>query len=255
MKTMSQNKKDEVIVLIGVLKNRRDLSILLKKKWYRIPSLYAPRRKSEYIAFYQPSVFGKRGQCIRYYARIKSCDVVKREWILPWEPDHPRADEDYYRVNLAEIKKLPHPIINKKGLRISFGFTTLKKLLKARTVMEVFDVPPIEEMVADALAKRGIKFSREHIFFLPSGKKYRLDFVIFCPVGLDDKNGLLNIECDGEKWHSRRYQRLKDLARDRDLKREGWTILRLKEKDIVNNLGKCVDRIESKMKDFGGAGT
>ena len=242
MKTMLQKKKDEVIVLIGVLKNRRDLSILLKKKWYRIPILHAPRRKADYIAFYQPSTFGKSGQCIRYYARIKSCDIVKRKWILPEESDHIHSDEDYFKINFSKIQKLSRPIINRNRTRISFGFTTLEKLQKARAVMELFDIPPTEEMVADALAKRRIRFSREHIFTLANRKKYRLDFAIFC------RNGPLNIECDGEKWHSRRCQKLKDLARDRDLKREGWTILRLKEKDIVNNLGKCVERIEKRMK-------
>ena len=76
---------------------------------------------------------------------------------------------------------------------------------------------------------------------------------IYCRVGLDDKNGLLNIECDGEKWHSIRSQRLKDSLRDRNLRKEGWSILRLKEKDIVNNLQKCIDRIEKKMEGLGGA--
>jgi len=243
----------EDIVLIGVLKNRRDLNLLLRKKWYRIPSLYAPRRRARFIAFYQPSVFGKSGQRIRYYARIKNCEIVKRKWILPGEPDHIRADEDYLKINLSGIQRLPRPIINKNRTRISFGFTTLKKLLFVNTVMELFDIPPIEEILSDALSKRRIKFSREHIFSLPDGKKYRLDFVIFCRVGLDDKNGLLNIECDGEKWHSIRSQRLKDSLRDRNLRKEGWSILRLKEKDIVNNLQKCIDRIEKKMEGLGGA--
>lgn len=238
-------KKKEDIVLIGVLKNKKDLNLLLKKNWYRIPVLYAPRRKADYIAFYQPSTFGKSGQRIKYYAKIKSCDIVKRKYILPEELDHPRAEEDYLRINLSRIQKLSQPIVNKKGLRISFGFTTLKKLLNAKTVMELFDIPPIEEMVSEALAKRNIRASREHIFSLPNGKKYRLDFAIFC------KNGPLDIECDGEKWHSHRYQRLKDSRRDRDLKKEGWTILRLKEKDIVNNIKKCIDGIKRRIEEMG----
>ena len=237
--------KDKDIVLIGVLKDRRDLNILLKKKWYRIPLLHAPRRKAEYIAFYQPSIFGRSGQRIRYYAKIRSCDVLKRKWILPEEPDHPRTDEDYYRINLEEIQKIPFPIVNKTRMRISFGFTTLEKLLRAETIAQLFDVPPIEEMLGEELAKKGISTCREFIFSLPSRKKYRLDFAVFC------KKGPLGIECDGEKWHSIAAQKRKDVLRDRELKKEGWSILRLKEKDIINNLQKCVGKIERRIEKLG----
>jgi len=236
----------EEIVLIGVLKNRRDLKLLLEKRWYRIPLLYAPRRRAGFIAFYQPSTFGKSGQCIRYYARIKNCEIVKRKWILPGEPDHPGAEDEYYLINLQEIKRLPVPVINKNRMRISFGFTTLKKLLQARTVMELFNIPPIEEMLSEELRKKGLRFSREYIFSLPDRKKYRLDFVIFC------KSGPLNIECDGEKWHSRSAQRKKDRLRDIALKKEGWSILRLKESEITGNLKGCITRIEEKIESLGG---
>ena len=239
-------KEDKKIVLIGVLKNKRDLGLLLKKKQYRIPAISMPRRKAGYIAFYQPSALGRQGRMIRRYARIINCGIAKRKFIVPGEPDHPRANEDYYLLSLDDICELQAPIRNRSRTRVTFGFTTLAKLLKARTVLELFDVPPIEDLVAKALAEGGIKASKEHTFSLPGRKKYRLDFAVFC------RKGLLDIECDGEKWHLRKTQVKKDAERDRALRNEGWAILRLRESEIVRNIDKCTGRIREKIKRLGG---
>lgn len=232
----------QCIVLISVLKEKKDLDILLKKHWYRIPLIFAPKRKTKYIAFYQPASFGKYGGCIKFYALIKNCKIIKRKYLLPDEYDHPMADEDYYKIYFKKILKLQNPILNKNRMRISFGFTTLEKLFKAKSIAEVFDVWPIEEIIFSALKKRGINFSREHIFYLKNGKKYRLDFAIFC------KRGYLNIECDSDKWHSQRSQRIKDYLRDKTLEKEGWTILRLSENEITKNIKNCIHRIEENIK-------
>ncbi|PIZ18001.1 hypothetical protein COY52_01735 [Candidatus Desantisbacteria bacterium CG_4_10_14_0_8_um_filter_48_22] len=239
-------KENKEVVLIGVLKDKRDLSLLLKKKQYRIPVLSMPRRKAGYIAFYQPSALGRSGRMIRRYARIINCEIAKRKFIIPGEPDHPRADDDYCLLSLDDICELQVPIRNRSRTRVTFGFTTLAKMLKARTVLELFDVPPIEDLVAKALAEGGIKASKEHTFSLPGRKKYRLDFAVFC------RKGLLDIECDGEKWHLRKMQAKKDTERDRALKNEGWAILRLKESEIVRNMDKCMGKIGRKIKSLGG---
>lgn len=237
------NKK---IVLVAVLKSPRDLNMLLKKQQYRIPVLYAPKKKADYIAFYQPSSFGKSGSCIRRYAKAKGWKIVKRKSILPGEKDHPGANEDYYLVNVGRVQKLRMPVTNKTHMRVSFGFTTLATLLGARDVGKLFDVPPIEDIMFHALRRRGIDASRQHGLTLPDGKRYRMDFATFC------KKGPLNIECDGEKWHSIRAQQLKDAVRDRALGKEGWAILRLGESEIVNDTGKCLKRVEKSIRELGG---
>lgn len=89
-------------VLVGVLKNKRDQRILLKEHWYRIPIAHLPKRKFEYITFYQPSGFGKTGKRIEYYAPISKKTVTKRIDLLPNESIHPRANDDYLRI---EFKK------------------------------------------------------------------------------------------------------------------------------------------------------
>lgn len=234
------------VVLIAVLKNKKDLNILLKKHWYRIPVSNSPRKKAEYIAFYQPALFGKNGSCISYYGKIKNISIFKRKEILPSECGHHKADNNYYKMEVSDIKKLPKPVKNKHKMRISFGFTCLDKLMKAESINQLFDVMPIESILAENLDKNKINASREHIFFLPDKKIYRLDFAVFC------KKGPLNIECDGEKWHSVRSQRLKDAKRDKILRNYGWKVLRLKEKDIVNNIDNCMNKISGSIKGLGG---
>jgi len=234
------------IVLVTVLKNHKDLDILLKHKWYRIPVFYMPKRKADYIAFYQPSIFGKSGGSIRYYAKPVSYKILKRIEILPEEFDHPYSNDEYYKLKFKKIFKLKNPVRNKSKMRVSFGFTTLEKLKKIRNIAGLFDVNPIEDILNLALRKNGIKYSREHTFSLSNGRKFRLDFVVFC------KRGLLNIECDSSKWHSIKKQRLKDSLRDKVLRRYGWCILRLKEPEIIGNIDKCIAKVKASIKELGG---
>ncbi|MFH1824819.1 MAG: DUF559 domain-containing protein [Candidatus Firestonebacteria bacterium] len=234
------------IVLIAVLKNRKDLNVLLKEKWYRIPVFSLPKRKADYIAFYQPATFGKSGSSIRYYAEPISYKTLKRIKILPKEFDHPNANDEYYKLKFRKIFKLKSPVRNKSRMRISFGFTTFEKLKRARNITELFDVNPIEDMLGLTLGKHKIKSLREHTFRLSDCRRYRLDFVIFC------KRGPLNIEGDSSKWHSIKSQRLKDALRDMALRKSGWCILRLKEPEIIGNIDKCVLKIRRAIKKLGG---
>lgn len=227
-------KKD---VLLAVLKNKRDLGILKKHLWYRIPLSKRPRREIEYIAFYQPLAFAKNGSCIRYYARIESTSVVKRIELLPDELSHPNANKNYLKITFKKLNMLRQKITNRNRMRIAFGFTSLNKLLKAREVIELFGVPPIEKILAKVLKKENIRAIRQCIVKTPARKKYVLDFAIF------GKNRPLNIECDGEKSHSLRSQRLKDIKRDRDLKKMGWQVLRLKDKEIIGETSGYIKKI------------
>ena len=77
--------KTKKIVLVGVLKNKSDLNILLKEKWYRIPKAHMLKRQFDYLAFYQPASFGRQGKRIQYYARVLNYQTIKRKDLLPAE--------------------------------------------------------------------------------------------------------------------------------------------------------------------------
>ncbi|MEK7106967.1 MAG: hypothetical protein AAB899_02170, partial [Patescibacteria group bacterium] len=121
-----QKSSRKKIVLVCVLKDRRDLRILLKENWYRIPVAYLPRRKFTHLAFYQPAEFGRFGKRIQYYARVLKSTILKRIDLLPKEKNHPRAHDNYLKIEVAWVKKLARPIKNIIPRRVSFGFTSLK---------------------------------------------------------------------------------------------------------------------------------
>jgi very-short-patch-repair endonuclease len=235
------------IVLVGVLKSRRDLDLLLTENWYRIPVARAPKLRFHYLAFYEPAVFGRRGKCIRYYARVLSHQTVKRMDLLPAESTHLKARDYYFRIRVDRVRKLPRPIRNIIPRRVSFGFTTLDRLLGSKNILQVYDVVPTEQFVGDGLKSAGIKAASQY-HVLGGKKRYRLDFAVFC------RKGAIAIECDNKKAHSGLRQREKDGIKDNFLRRRGWVVIRLREYDIVSDLNSCILRIKRAVRKLGGLG-
>ncbi len=236
---------DGKTVLAGILKNRKDLALLLKKHWYRIPLEYAPTRKFQYLAFYQPILFGKQGKVIRYYGKVLGYKIVLRREILPDEPKHPRATEKYLRFRIGKIKSLARPIRNTSPRRMSFGFFDLKTLLVSKNILELYKVAPTEEIIGKALKKAGISVKSQYRISV-RGKRYRLDFAVFC------RKGKIAVECDNRKAHSGKRRLAKDRIKDAFLRRNGWKVIRLSEKDILSDLDKCISRIKKSIRACGG---
>src|SRR3989338_7041011 len=212
---MKTKKKTAVLksasVLVGVLKNKNDLRILLRDYWYRIPAVFMPKRQFKYLAFYQPAIFGRNGKRILYYACVVKREIVKRIALLPKETKHPRAHDDSIKITFQRIKELSRPIKNIIPRRISFGFTTLKKLLSAKDILELYGVPKTEQIMEKRLKRLGIKLNTEHSISMvrpphhkKEGKRYRIDIAVFC------RDGQIAIECDNRKAHSSKAQTAKD---------------------------------------------
>jgi len=227
-------------VLVGVLKSKTDLDILLKEHWYRIPAARLPARKFKYAAFYQPAAFGARGKRIEYYARVSGKNIRKRRELFPKEKNHPRAKNDYLKVEFKKVIKLPRPVKNIIPRRVSFGFTSLKALLSARNILSLYGVPPTEQIVKKRLDRIGINSERE-LTVSKNGRKYRIDIAII------SKNIRIAIECDNDKAHKGKARKIKDRAKDLFLRRQGWRVIRLKERDIIERLDNCVKLIKKAM--------
>jgi len=222
------------VVLVAVLKNKDGLSRLLEKKWYRIPVEKCPKRKFAFLAFFEPgSAPGRRGR-IRYFAKPAAVKIIKNT-----------GPKKYYKFTFTRLHRLKVPVANNNGLRVSFGFTTLEKLKNSKEVTGLFGVAPVEKILQKALKKTRLKIFPEYPVRLPAGKKYRLDFAVFC------KKGVLNIECDSTEWHSLKSQIIKDKKRDETLKKLGWSILRLQEAEITGNISKSVAKVLSRVKTLG----
>lgn len=126
------------LVLVCVLPRPRDLDIARLFGWYRIPLRTAPKVIAvDYLAFYQPSSFQERGGRIEYIAEVRGHELTTRAELLREEIHHPRAHEEYYKIQIGTLERLPKPILADKWRRLTFLYTTGEYLLRARTLNDL----------------------------------------------------------------------------------------------------------------------
>ena len=126
------------LVLVAVINNARDLDIARLLGWYRIPLRTAPKVIGvDYLAFYQTGAFGDDKWRIEYVAEVRGHELTTRAELLKTEPDHPRAREEYYKVQIGVLERLPQPILAETWRRITFLYTTGEYLLQAKTVNDL----------------------------------------------------------------------------------------------------------------------
>lgn len=126
------------LVLVCLLPTPRDLEIARLLGWYRIPLRTAPKVVAvDYLAFYQPSAFGERGGKIEHVAPVRGHELTTRGELLKDEADHPRAKEEYFKIQLGGLEKLPQPIVADKWKRLTFLYTTGEYLLNAKLLNDL----------------------------------------------------------------------------------------------------------------------
>jgi hypothetical protein len=126
------------LILVCLLPTPRDLEIARLLGWYRIPFRTAPKVVAvDYLAFYQPAVFGERGGQIEFVAEVRGHELTTRGELLKDEADHPRSKEEYYKIQIGGLEKLKEPILADKWKRITFLYTTGEYLLKAKTLNDL----------------------------------------------------------------------------------------------------------------------
>ncbi len=126
------------LILVCLLPTPRDLELARLLGWYRIPFKSAPKVVAvDYLAFYQPASFGEQGGQIQYVAEVRGHELTTRAELLRDEPEHPRAREEYFKIQLGELEKLKKPVKAEKWRRITFFYTTGEYLLRAKTLNEL----------------------------------------------------------------------------------------------------------------------
>jgi len=156
------------LILVAVLPAPRDLEIARLLGWYRIPFRTAPKVVAvDHLAFYQPGSFhqvekdprksgkGRRevGR-IQFTAEVRGHELTTRAELLHEEADHPRAGEEYYKLQIGPLEQLPAPIQADKWRRITFFYTTGEYLLKARTIHDLIVQSGERETLWQALRER-----------------------------------------------------------------------------------------------------
>jgi len=116
----------------------RDMEIARLLGWYRIPLRTAPKVIAvDYLAFYQPGSFAERGGQIEFVAPVRGNELATRAELLKDEADHPRAKEEYFKVQIGPLERLSRRIVAEKWRRITFLYTTGEYLLKAHTLNDL----------------------------------------------------------------------------------------------------------------------
>jgi hypothetical protein len=136
---MDEYLPDAALMLIGVMPSKRDFEIARLLGWYRIPLRMAPKIVDvDYLAFYQTSAFGpERKWRIESFAEVRGHELTTRSELLRSEPDHPRAQEEYYKIEIGPIQTRPRPIFAEKWKRITFLYTTGTLFNAAHTVNDL----------------------------------------------------------------------------------------------------------------------
>jgi hypothetical protein len=154
MKNMSIQPNS--LVLVAVLNDPRDLEIARVLGWYRIPLRTAPKIVSvDYLAFYQTGAFGEQRWRIQYLAAVRGHELASRAELLRDEPDHPRAKEEYYKIQLGPLELLERPILAGAWRRITFLYTTGEYILNAGTINDLVVGADERKTLWLALRERG----------------------------------------------------------------------------------------------------
>jgi len=175
-------------VLVAYVPRPADFAIIEAEGWYRIPQKYAPKGlHAEYFAFYFGLHFGPEKWAIHYYARRVGHELTTRLALFPDQPEHPRAGDWYYKVQLGPLQRLARPIISLRWRRITFIHTTGDRFQQAAEINDLYvDGEEFVDRLYAALKERGIQAER-HYEVKESGVVYAVPLAIVC------RNGRLDV--------------------------------------------------------------
>jgi len=128
-------------VLVGVINHKRDFELAQQERWYRIPCDRAPRQiDAAYMAFYFSRSFKDQNGGIHYFAQRLGHELARRRDLLPHEPDHPRAERLYYKIQLGAMEAKQPPILNPAKRPITFIITTWDRFTVAHTIEDLYSM-------------------------------------------------------------------------------------------------------------------
>lgn len=246
-------------VLVAYLPNPRDLELAERQGWYRIRSReMADRLRGGisgfgYLAFYQPKTFGHEKYCVRRYARVRAVREARRVELLPDQPHHPRAQDLYYKLELGPVRVLDRPVVSQRPRRILFIPTTWAKVQVLREINDLFIGSRIEDLLYRRLRELELTPEREWYEACAdparAGRPRRsffMDFALFC------RDRQLDIEADGDTWHTGPRVAAADNERDNLLEANRWHILRFNTSQIEREMDATLSVIREAVNRYGG---
>ena len=180
---MPNTLPETALILVAILPSQRDFDIARLFGWYRIPLKSAPKVISvDFLAFYQTSTFGEADRWqIAYVAEILGHELTRRRDLIRDEPDHPRAQEEYFKLQIGPLQQLENPIPAGDWKRITFFYTTGSQFQTARTINDlVVKAQDEREVLWHTLRERALQANEYRAQYLP---KTALDPAILALLG------------------------------------------------------------------------
>ncbi len=137
--------------------------------WYRIPLRTAPKIVDvDYLAFFQTSDFGDDHRwLIEYIAPVQGHELTTRVELLKDEPDHARANEEYYKISLGSLIHLSTPIKALDWKRLTFLYTTGTHLRVAKSLHDLAVKDEERAVLWKSLRERALAGGDYHADQLP----------------------------------------------------------------------------------------
>jgi very-short-patch-repair endonuclease len=239
-------KKD---VLIALMNNQRDFRLAQEQRWYRIPVKSAPEIVRDgglrYLAFYHTKVFAEQAFSVRWYGEVQRLTVVRRRELFPDLQGDPKAEQEYYKIAFDELQQLSEPILSRRLRRVLFISTTFQRFQQAREINDLFHESPLEELLWERFRAERIEAERQYLVGAGS-RFFYLDFALFC------KERNLDIECDGDEFHSKLADVKRDKRRNNLLESLGWAVLRFTTEDLRQRLAEVISQTKATINRYGG---
>jgi very-short-patch-repair endonuclease len=236
-------------VLVALMNSKTDFEIAWTKHWYRIPVGPAPpiikNNEIEYIAFYHTKEFEKEKYSVSWFAKVRKVSIVKRKELFPDLSFDPKAKNYYYKIEFESLQELPEKIISLRHRRLLFISTTIEKLYNAKEINFLFNNSPLEEALWNKLVEKKITAERQ-FYFTINDNRFVLDFAVFCKL----RN--INVECDGDQYHTNKENIQKDKRRSNLLESVGWSVLRFTTYDITREMETSVNIVAETINKYGG---
>lgn len=155
---MADYPPSTALILVALAPQPRDLEIARVLGWYRIPLRTAPKVINvDYLAFFQTSAFGEaRRWRIESVAEVRGYELTTRAELLRDEPDHPRAREEYYKIQLGPLETLPRAVMAGRWRRLTFLYTTGELLRRALTLNDLVVHAEEREVLWRSLRERAL---------------------------------------------------------------------------------------------------
>jgi len=233
--------------------NQKDWHIACEQLWYRIPVDKAPKiirdRRTEYIAFYFPALFGvEKKWKVFQYAKVKSVTEVSRKELFPAEPTNSKSETRYYKISFDTLVTLPQPLVSRRGHRIIFVSTTKEKFFSGETDFNLlFQSSTLEKKMEKIMDDMQLEYEREWREYVDAKKFYYLDFAVWC------KKGCIDVECDGDAYHMENEKVHYDKTRNNELESYGWSVLRFTTKHFQEEPKHIETILYKTIKELGGA--